>query len=126
MNERVVIYSRGGTVEKNTGILCFLAFIFIVTIAGLTFVASNISNVFATATPTSTTTFIPRPSATFTPTPTVARAGAADRDQAGTATEVQSDGSILFIDYDKKYQLTLPKDWVVFPKKMISDLVAEL
>src|SRR5262245_28239495 len=110
--------------KKTNEILCFLVFITFMTVASLAYGASNISNIsnlFATATPPRTTTFTPAlqltpsPTAISTPAPAAATSGADDRGQAGVAKQAQSDGSTLFIDYDNKYQVTLPKDWVTIP-----------
>jgi hypothetical protein len=71
--------------------------------------AAGLPNPFATATPTSTPTFTPSPTpsptptATFTPTPL----------PTGTTKQAQPDGSTLFIDYDKHYEVTFPADWRV-------------
>ena len=56
-----------------------------------------------TFTPSPTSTPTQTPSSTPTPLPT------------GVKAEEQSDGSTLFIDYDNKFQLVLPADWIVIP-----------
>ncbi len=73
----------------------------------------DIPNLFATETPTPTTTFTP--TATSTPTQTPSPTPSPTSLPTGVGTEKQSDGSTLFIDYDNKYQLILPKDWIVIP-----------
>jgi hypothetical protein len=81
--------------------------------------ASTITNLFATETPTSTSsptvtstpTITPSPTPTITPTPTQTPTPA----PTGVDAEKQADGSTLLIDYDNKYQLILPQDWIVVP-----------
>jgi len=74
-------------------------------------------NPFATPTPTATATFTPTP--TFTPSPTPSSTPTPTitptPEPTGVQTEIQSDGSTLFIDHDNKYQLILPKGWTVIP-----------
>ena len=74
-------------------------------------------NPFATKTPTPTATFTPSP--TLTPSPTASSTPTHTPTSTplptGIKTEEQSDGSTLFIDYDNKYQLVLPEEWVVVP-----------
>lgn len=70
---------------------------------------------FATETPTPTITFTPSPTFTPTATPTDTPIPSPTLLPVGVQMEDQPDGSTLFIDYDNKYQMTLPKDWVVIP-----------
>jgi hypothetical protein len=78
---------------------------------------SAVSNFFATATSTPTLTFTPTltstpsPTSTSTPTPTPTSTPL----PTGIATEQLANGSTLFIDYDNRYQMTLPEDWVIIP-----------
>lgn len=69
--------------------------------------AARLPNPFATDTPTPTSTFTPSatpsPTPTFTPTPL----------PSGVMTRVTSSGGTSVIDYDNKYQLELPQEWVV-------------
>ncbi len=81
--------------------------------------ASGIPNFFATETPIPTSTFTPTP--TFTPSPTLTPTATPSLTPTplptGINVEKQSDGTTLFTDYDNKYKLTLPKEWVVIPFK---------
>src|SRR5262245_61329411 len=95
--------------KKNKGLLCFLAFISIVTAASLASGASNISNLFATTTPTPTTIVV------YDTKPRLATQDQSNAIKPRVATQAQPDGSTLFVDYDNKYQLTLPKDWFIIP-----------
>lgn len=95
------------------------ALIFIIAIMMLTTLAcqgmTGIPNPFATETPTPTTTFTPTPTFTPSPTPTETQTPSPTPLPTGVKIEPQSDGSFLFIDYDNKYQLILPADWVAIP-----------
>jgi hypothetical protein len=79
--------------------------------------ASTVTNLFATSTPTptdtptSTPTFTPSPTPTATPTPTQTPTPV----PTGINTQKQSDGTTFFTDYDNKFQLDFPPDWVVVP-----------
>ena len=74
---------------------------------------SAIPNLFATATPTatitptSTSTPSPTPTATFTPTPL----------PTGMNADAQPNGATFVIDYDNKFQLSIPTGWIVVPLK---------
>jgi hypothetical protein len=70
---------------------------------------------FATDTPTPTLTFTP--TATFTPSPTSTPTQTPSPTPAPSGVEVldQADGSIVFIDYDNKFEITLPSDWFILP-----------
>jgi hypothetical protein len=83
--------------------------------------ASAIPNLFATLTPTATVT--PTPTSTPTATPTLT-----PTPLAGINAEMQSDGTILVTDYDNKFQLSLPADWIVVPLKGedITEILLEL
>ena len=82
---------------------------------------------FATDTPTPTLTFTP--TATFTPSPTPTPTQTPSPTPVPTGVEVldQSDGSTVFIDYDNKYEITLPADWFILPLSAedIGDLMSE-
>lgn len=73
----------------------------------------------ATETPTPTLTFTPSPTPTitFTPSPTATATSTPSPTPlpSGTVIEEQSNGTLLFIDYDNGYQLMFPKDWVAIP-----------
>jgi hypothetical protein len=79
--------------------------------------ASTVTDLFASPTPTSTDT--PTPTPTFTPTPTPTATATPTQTPTpvptGVETQKQTDGSTLFVDYDNKFKLTLPKGWVVIP-----------
>lgn len=81
----------------------------------LTSISCGVSSLpfLATETPTSTATFTPSPTLTPSSTPTLTPT--ATPLPTGVQTEEQADGSTLFNDYDNKYQLVLPKEWVVIP-----------
>ena len=72
-------------------------------------------SLFATDTPTPTLTFTP--TATFTPSPTPTPTQTPSPTPLPTGAEIldQPDGSTLFIDYDNKFQLTLPSGWFILP-----------
>ena len=74
-------------------------------------------SLFATETPTPTLTFTP--TATFTPSPTATATATQTPSPTplptGSEVQEQADGSLLFIDYDNKYQLTLPSTWLPIP-----------
>jgi len=90
--------------------------------AGISLLSCNLTNTFfATPTPTTTNTptITPSPIPTNTATPTTTPTPV----PTGVTTENQADSSILFIDYDNKYRLSLPSDWTVvsFNLESISD-----
>lgn len=78
---------------------------------------SDMSNLFATATSTPSLTFTP--TSTFTPSPTSTSTATHTPTSTplpgGIATQELADGSTLFMDYDNKYQMILPEDWVIIP-----------
>lgn len=102
---------------KNKGLLYLLVFVSALAVASLSCGVSDVSNLFATATSTPTLTFTPTltstPSPTATSTPT--HTPTATPLPTGIATEELADGSTLFIDYDNKFQMTLPEDWIIIP-----------
>jgi len=85
--------------------------------------AGALTNLFATSTPTPTNTPTTTPTPTHTPTPTPTNTPTQTPTFTPTPTPLptgvmvaeQPDGSTLFVDYDNKYQLSLPKDWAVIP-----------
>lgn len=103
--------------RRNKGLFYLLVFISTLAIAGLSCGVSDVSNLFATSTPTVTQTFTPTP--TFTPSPTATSTPTNTPTStplpSGIATQELSDGSTLFIDYDNKYQMSLSEDWVIIP-----------
>ena len=78
---------------------------------------SDIPSLFATETPTPTVTYTPSPTFTPSPTPTETQTPSPTPRPTGIDIEEQSDGTALFIDYDNRYQLVLPEDWLVIPFK---------
>ena len=95
-----------------------LAGLFAITTVAMLMLAScqgGVFNFLAADTPTPTLTFTPTP--TFTPSPTPTSTQTPSPTPVPTGVEVldQPDGSIVFIDYDNKYQITLPADWFVLP-----------
>ena len=78
---------------------------------------SAFPNLFATETPTPTNTFTPTPTPTLTPSPTSTSTSTPSPTPAptGIGVDQQIDGSTLFTDYDNKYRLMLPDDWLVIP-----------
>lgn len=104
--------------KEQKRLLSALMFFFLLA-ATLACNATSITNIFATETPTptNTPTVTPTPSITPSPTPTVTPTPTQTPTPlpTGVDTKKQPDGSTFFIDYDNKYQLTLPKDWVVVP-----------
>lgn len=103
--------------EKYNSFRSLALFASVLALAGLSCGVADISNIFATATPTPTLTFTPSPTVTPSPTPTSTptRTPTPTPLPSGATTEKQSDGSTLFIDYDNKYQLSLPEGWFVIP-----------
>lgn len=92
-------------------------FISILSLAALSCGVADLGGLFATETPTPTSTSTP--TATFTPSPTPTstptRTPTPTPLPSGVTSEDQADGSTLFIDYDNKFRLTLPKGWIVIP-----------
>lgn len=101
--------------SRNKGIQGPSVLAFLLTLTILACQAASDLNPFATATPTPTLTFTstptpsPSPTPTFTPTftPTVTPP------PTGRVRQEQSDGTVLFTDYDGRYQMTFPKGWTV-------------
>ena len=83
---------------------------------------------FATETPTPTQTFTP--TATFPPSPTATATQTPTPTPlpTGVESQEQADGSVVFVDYDNKYQLTLLSTWVAIPvtKGDLNDAINEL
>lgn len=100
---------------KNKGFLSLTLFVVLVALASISCSAANLGNLFATETPTPTLTHTPTPTFTPSPTPTLTptRTPTATPPPTGVTSEELADGSTLFIDYDNKFQLILPVDWVV-------------
>ena len=103
--------------RRSRGLLYVLVFASTMTVASLSCGVSDLATIFATETLTPTNTFTA--TSTFTPSPTVTstptRTPTSTPRPAGIATQELADGSILFIDYDNKYQMTLSEDWVIIP-----------
>lgn len=90
--------------KRNILISMFLPFVLLTILACQ---GGPLASVIATPTPTITPTPLPTSTPTPSPTPTPIPEGVSQTEQA--------DGSILFTDYDNKFQLTLPKGWIVVP-----------
>lgn len=102
---------------KNKGIFKLAVFISIVSLASLSCGMSDIGGIFATETPTPTSTFTPTPTFTPSPTPTSTPTSTptATPLPTGAKSEEQADGSTLFTDYDNQYQIVIPNGWLVIP-----------
>lgn len=102
---------------NNKGIFKLTVFVSIVALASLSCGVSNIGGMFATETPTPTSTFTPTPTFTPSPTPTFTptNTSTATPLPTGAKSEEQADGSTLFIDYDNQYQMVIPDGWLVIP-----------
>jgi hypothetical protein len=102
--------------NKKKGIFPFLA-VFALVAGILACDTSTVTNLFASPTPTSTD--IPTPTPTFTPTPTPTATATPTMTPTplptGVSTEKQADGSTLLTDYDNKFKLSIPANWVVIP-----------
>jgi len=104
--------------------------ILVLSLVSLACGVSSISNLFATATPTSTHT--PTPTPTFTPSPTPTSTSTptptATPLPTGVSLEILPDARSLFVDYDNKYKVILPKDWVVLPvdKEKLNTILKKL
>ncbi len=107
-----------------------ILFVSILAMASISCEVSNIGNLFATETPTPTSTYTPTPTYTPSPTPTLTPTSTptATPLPTGVTSEELADGSTLFIDYDNKFQLTLPADWIVIPvdKDTLADALDQL
>lgn len=99
--------------RKNKSLLIVAFLILMLTLSSISCGVSGISGLFATETPTPTSTFTPTvtPSPTATPTNTPT----ATPLPTGAVTEEQADGSTAFIDYDNGYRLIIPEKWLVLP-----------
>ena len=111
--------------KRKKGIQRLSIFVAILTLAALSCQGVAGFNPFATETPTPTNTFTPTPTFTVTPSPTPTRTPTSTPAPTGVQVEEQADGTSLFIDYDNKYQLVLPEEWVVIPFNQ-SDLSAAI
>ena len=104
---------------KARNFLRLTIFVTILALAGISCGVSNIGNLFATETPTPTNTFTPTPTFTPSPTPTPTstptNTPTATPVPTGVTSEERADGSTFIIDYDNKYQLQLPVDWMIIP-----------
>jgi hypothetical protein len=91
---------------------------------------ADVSNLFATDTPTPTNTFTPSPTVTPSPTATLTQTPSPSATPAltGSKTDEQADGSTLFTDYDNKYQVLLPEGWMILPfsSKDMADILQSL
>ncbi|MCC6499709.1 MAG: hypothetical protein IT313_05515 [Anaerolineales bacterium] len=105
-----------------------VSFVSVLALAALSCGVSDVSNLFATATPTATLTFTPSPTFTPSATPTSTPTPTATPQPTGVSTEKQSDGTTLFTDFDNQYQLALPADWFILPLSAedFSDILNEM
>lgn len=110
--------------KRKKGLPAFAALVMVLALSALSCGVSDVSNLFATETPTPTQTFTPSPTFTPSATPTSTLTPTATPKPTGVSTEEQSDGSILFTDYDNQYQLSIPADWFVLP--LGADDIAEI
>ena len=103
--------------KKNKGLLYLSISVSALAMLSLSCGVSDLSKLFATATSTPTLTFTPTPTSTPSPTSTSTptRTPTLTPLPGGIATEELADGSTLFMDYDNKYQMVLPEDWVIIP-----------
>jgi len=105
-------------------------FVSILALAGISCGVSDIGSMFATETPTPTSTYTPTPTFTPSPTPTSTPTSTptATPLPTGVTSDEQVDGTTVFIDYDNKFQLSLPVDWVVIPidKDTLADSLDQL
>ena len=101
--------------KKNSAVR-FGIFILVLALASISCGVSDLPFL-ATETPTPTATFTPSPTSTPTQTPTSTPTHTPSPTPlpTGVTSEEQSDGSTFFVDYDNKFTLTLPSDWIVFP-----------
>jgi hypothetical protein len=97
----------------------FQGFIFAIMMLALASLSCGLSDLpfVATKTPTPTATFTPSPTLTPSPTPTLTptRTPTATPFPTGVRADEQPDGTTRFVDYDNKYQLDLPIDWIIIP-----------
>ncbi|HSG44825.1 MAG TPA: hypothetical protein VLA72_16890 [Anaerolineales bacterium] len=93
--------------------------IMLIVILALASISCGVSDLpfLATETPTPTATYTPSPTSTPTQTPTSTPTNTPSPTTlpTGVTSEEQVDGSTLFVDYDNKYQMILPVDWVIIP-----------
>ena len=95
----------------------FQIVVFSIMILGLASLSCGISNLpfLATKTPIPTLTFTPSPTPTPSVTPTPTHTPTATPLPTGVDAEEQADGTTRFVDYDNKFQLVLPVDWIIIP-----------
>lgn len=101
--------------KHNKGLITFTALVTILVLPAFACGTSDISNLFATDTPTPTQTFTPSPTFTPSATPTKTQTPSPTPAPTGVDTVEQTNGATLFIDYDNKYQVALPTGWFVLP-----------
>jgi hypothetical protein len=114
--------------KQPKGLIAFVALITIFALPALACGTSDISNLFATETPTPTQTFTPSPTSTPSATPTQTQTPSPTPVPTGVDTTKQADGTTLFTDYDNKYQIALPTGWFVIPLSAddIADILKEM
>src|SRR5919108_3290732 len=96
---------------QRLSILVAIFALIMLSCAGLT----DISNPFAIETPTQTSTFTPSPTSTITPSSTPTLRPTPTPPPSGVETKKLFARTTLFIDYDNKYRLVLPEEWVAIP-----------
>lgn len=100
---------------KNKYFLVISIYIISLMLVSMACNAASIPNPFATETPTPTLTFTPSPTSTPTLIPTATATNSPTPMPTGVTTEALENGVTRFIDYDNKYQLELPENWLVIP-----------
>jgi len=117
-------------IMKNKGVFKLVLFISILALAGISCGVSNIGNLFATATPTPTSTFTPTPTSTPSPTPTLTPTNTPTATPMPDATiENLADGSTRFTDFVGGYSFILPEGWLVInfvvddPQQALEDAI---
>lgn len=103
--------------KQSKKLIAFTALILTLALPALACGTSDISNLFATETPTPTQTFTPSPTSTpsATPTATQTQTPSPTPLPTGGETKEQADGTTLFIDYDNHFKVALPSGWFVLP-----------
>lgn len=115
---------------KNKGIFKLAVFISMAALASLSCGVSDIGGIFATETPTPTSTFTPSPTATPSTTPTSTPTSTPTATPMPEAvTEKLADGSTRFTDFEGGYTFVLPEGWLVLnfvvddPEQALDDAI---
>ena len=103
--------------KQSKKLIAFTALILTLALPALACGTSDITNLFATETPTPTQTFTPSPTSTPSATPTATQTQTPSPTPVPTGVEIkeQTDGTTLFTDYDNHFQIALPSGWFVLP-----------